>query len=165
MGGWVGRERLRWLRAGAQRTSRTPHAHPPADSLPTAVSGPSLPPPPPPHAKQTTKKHPTQPHLTAGSLAFFIFRSRTTAYFFSRVVRFGGAKYIKTGRGYAIDHLPFVKVCPRGLVGWLGGGCVGGLAPGSLPPLSSCTPAHTAFFPPALSDLRPVCPLPPLLRL
>jgi hypothetical protein len=52
---------------------------------------------------------------SAGSLGFFIFRSRTTAYYFSNDVHYGGAKYISTGRGYAIKHNTFVKVrlpCP-----------------------------------------------------
>lgn len=48
--------------------------------------------------------------LLQGSLSFFIFRSRTTAYFFLTDVQFGGAKYIPTGRGYALKHNSFVKV-------------------------------------------------------
>jgi 1,3-beta-glucan synthase component len=46
----------------------------------------------------------------AGSLSFFIFRSRTTAHFFVNDVFYGGAKYIPTGRGYALKHNSFVKV-------------------------------------------------------
>lgn len=41
---------------------------------------------------------------------FYIFRSRTTAYYFSQDVQFGGAKYIPTGRGYALRHNSFVKI-------------------------------------------------------
>lgn len=48
--------------------------------------------------------------IVQGSLGFFIFRSRTTAYYFSNDVHYGGAKYISTGRGYAIKHNTFVKV-------------------------------------------------------
>ncbi|PSC69540.1 Callose synthase 5 [Micractinium conductrix] len=48
--------------------------------------------------------------IVQGSLAFFIFRSRTTAFFFCNDVQYGGAKYIPTGRGYAIKHNSFVKV-------------------------------------------------------
>ncbi|KAL4451723.1 hypothetical protein ABPG75_007385 [Micractinium tetrahymenae] len=48
--------------------------------------------------------------IVQGSLGFFIFRSRTTAYFFWNDVLYGGAKYIPTGRGYAIKHNSFVKV-------------------------------------------------------
>jgi hypothetical protein len=48
-------------------------------------------------------------HL-AGSLAFFVFRSRTSGYFFKQDVLYGGAKYIPTGRGYALRHNSFVKV-------------------------------------------------------
>lgn len=46
----------------------------------------------------------------AGSLAFFVFRSRTSAYFFLSDVQYGGAKYIPTGRGYQLKHNSFVKV-------------------------------------------------------
>ncbi|KAL6774638.1 GSL1 [Auxenochlorella protothecoides x Auxenochlorella symbiontica] len=45
-----------------------------------------------------------------GSLAFFTFRARTSAYYFMSDVQYGGAKYIPTGRGYAIKHSSFVKV-------------------------------------------------------
>ena len=48
--------------------------------------------------------------IIQGSLGFFIFRSRTTAYYFADDVTYGGAKYIPTGRGYAIKHNTFVKV-------------------------------------------------------
>jgi 1,3-beta-glucan synthase len=48
--------------------------------------------------------------IVQGSLAFFVFRARTTAFFFLSDVRYGGAKYISTGRGYALRHQPFVKV-------------------------------------------------------
>lgn len=48
--------------------------------------------------------------IVQGSLGFFIFRSRTTAFFFWNDVLYGGAKYIPTGRGYAIKHNSFVKV-------------------------------------------------------
>lgn len=46
----------------------------------------------------------------AGSLAFFVFRTRTTAHFFLADVQYGGAKYIPTGRGYSLKHNAFVKV-------------------------------------------------------
>lgn len=48
--------------------------------------------------------------IIQGSLGFFIFRSRTTAFYFANDVQYGGAKYIPTGRGYAIKHNTFVKV-------------------------------------------------------
>lgn len=48
--------------------------------------------------------------LIQGSLSFFVFRSRTTAFFFLSDVQYGGAKYIPTGRGYQLKHNSFVKV-------------------------------------------------------
>lgn len=49
--------------------------------------------------------------LLQGSLMFFTFRARTSAYYFASDVQYGGAKYIPTGRGYALKHSSFVKVC------------------------------------------------------
>ena len=40
---------------------------------------------------------------------FGIFRSRTSAYYFSQDLKHGGAAYIPTGRGYALKHVTFVK--------------------------------------------------------
>jgi len=40
---------------------------------------------------------------------FGIFRSRTSAYYFSQDLKHGGAAYIPTGRGYALKHATFVK--------------------------------------------------------
>ncbi|KAK2080835.1 hypothetical protein QBZ16_000689 [Prototheca wickerhamii] len=48
--------------------------------------------------------------LLQGSLMFFTFRARTSAYYFTSDVQYGGAKYIPTGRGYALQHSSFVKV-------------------------------------------------------
>ena len=48
--------------------------------------------------------------IIQGSLAFFVFRTRTTAKFFLRDVQYGGAKYISTGRGYQLRHNSFVHV-------------------------------------------------------
>ncbi len=55
-----------------------------------------------------------------GSIFFFIFRTRTAAYFFIQDVKFGGAKYIPTGRGYQLKHNSFVKVLCRGISDCLG---------------------------------------------
>lgn len=41
---------------------------------------------------------------------FGIFRSRTSAHYFKEDVVSGGAAYIGTGRGYALDHNSFVKI-------------------------------------------------------
>ena len=46
---------------------------------------------------------------TAGTILFGIFRSRTSAYYFSQDLKHGGAAYIPTGRGYALKHATFVK--------------------------------------------------------
>lgn len=48
--------------------------------------------------------------IIQGSLAFFVFRTRTTAKFFLSDVQYGGAKYISTGRGYQLHHNGFVHV-------------------------------------------------------
>jgi hypothetical protein len=48
--------------------------------------------------------------IIQGSLAFFVFRTRTTARYFLRDVQYGGAKYISTGRGYQLHHNGFVHV-------------------------------------------------------
>ena len=40
---------------------------------------------------------------------FAVFRSRTSAYYFSQDLKHGGAAYIPTGRGYALRHITFVK--------------------------------------------------------
>ena len=45
----------------------------------------------------------------AGSFLFFIFRQQTSAYYFTQIVYYGGAKYIATGRGFDLTHTPFVK--------------------------------------------------------
>ncbi|KAK9815749.1 hypothetical protein WJX72_008855 [[Myrmecia] bisecta] len=46
----------------------------------------------------------------SGSIAFFVFRAQTSAYYFKQDILYGGAKYIPTGRGYALRHNSFVKV-------------------------------------------------------
>ena len=43
-------------------------------------------------------------------MAFHIFRSRTTAHYFATDVALGGARYIASGRGYALKYNSFVKV-------------------------------------------------------
>jgi 1,3-beta-glucan synthase len=48
--------------------------------------------------------------MVSGSLLFFIFRQQTSAYYFTQITYYGGAKYIATGRGFALTHTPFVKV-------------------------------------------------------
>ena len=48
--------------------------------------------------------------IIQGSIAFFVFRTRTTARFFLRDVQYGGAAYIATGRGYQLHHNSFVHV-------------------------------------------------------
>ena len=48
--------------------------------------------------------------IIQGSIAFFVFRARTTAFFFKSDVLYGGAKYVATGRGYALKHNSFVWV-------------------------------------------------------
>ena len=48
--------------------------------------------------------------ILQGSIAFFVFRTRTTAKYFLTDVQYGGAKYIATGRGYQLHHNSFVKV-------------------------------------------------------
>lgn len=45
----------------------------------------------------------------SGSFIFFIFRQQTSAYYFTQIVYYGGAKYIATGRGFDLTHTPFVK--------------------------------------------------------
>ena len=40
---------------------------------------------------------------------FAVFRSRTSAYYFSQDLKHGGAAYIPTGRGYALRHISFVR--------------------------------------------------------
>lgn len=47
--------------------------------------------------------------MIAGALMFFIFRQQTSAYYFSQIVYYGGAKYIATGRGFDLVHTPYVK--------------------------------------------------------
>lgn len=51
--------------------------------------------------------------IIQGSLAFFVFRTRTSAKHFLSDIQYGGAKYIGTGRGYKLDHTPFVQVYSR----------------------------------------------------
>ena len=48
--------------------------------------------------------------MLQGSISFFVFRARTTSYFFKTDVLYGGAKYVATGRGYALKHNSFVWV-------------------------------------------------------
>ena len=48
--------------------------------------------------------------IIQGSIAFFVFRTRTTAKFFLKDVQYGGAAYIATGRGYQLHHNSFVHV-------------------------------------------------------
>ncbi|KDD75094.1 1,3-beta-glucan synthase, partial [Helicosporidium sp. ATCC 50920] len=48
--------------------------------------------------------------IIQGSVAFFTFRARTTMHYFTSDVQYGGAKYVSTGRGYALKHNSFVKV-------------------------------------------------------
>ena len=48
--------------------------------------------------------------IIQGSIAFFVFRTRTTAKFFLKDVQYGGAEYIATGRGYQLHHNSFVHV-------------------------------------------------------
>lgn len=45
----------------------------------------------------------------AGALLFFIFRQQTSAYYFTQIVYYGGAKYIATGRGFDLKHTSYVK--------------------------------------------------------
>jgi 1,3-beta-glucan synthase len=47
--------------------------------------------------------------MLAGSLLFFIFRQQTSAFYFTQIAYYGGAKYIATGRGFALTHTPYVK--------------------------------------------------------
>lgn len=47
--------------------------------------------------------------LGAGSIVFSVFRSRTSAFFFSQDLKHGGAGYMATGRGYALQHISFVQ--------------------------------------------------------
>ncbi|KAK9810877.1 hypothetical protein WJX73_004893 [Symbiochloris irregularis] len=51
--------------------------------------------------------------LLTGSLLFLIFRGRTSAYYFFNDVIFGGAKYIATGREFALERQQFVKMYSR----------------------------------------------------
>lgn len=48
--------------------------------------------------------------IIQGSIAFFVFRTRTTAKYFLKDVQYGGAAYIATGRGYQLHHNSFVHV-------------------------------------------------------
>ena len=48
--------------------------------------------------------------IIQGSIAFFVFRTRTTAKYFLKDVQYGGAQYVATGRGYQLHHNSFVKV-------------------------------------------------------
>jgi 1,3-beta-glucan synthase len=47
--------------------------------------------------------------MLGGALLFFIFRQQTSAYYFTQIVYYGGAKYIATGRGFDLTHTPYVK--------------------------------------------------------
>jgi len=48
--------------------------------------------------------------IIQGSIAFFVFRTRTTAKYFLKDVQYGGAQYVATGRGYQLHHNSFVRV-------------------------------------------------------
>ena len=48
--------------------------------------------------------------IIQGSIAFFVFRTRTTAKYFLKDVQYGGAQYVGTGRGYQLHHNSFVHV-------------------------------------------------------
>jgi hypothetical protein len=47
--------------------------------------------------------------MISGSLLFFIFRQQTSAFYFTQIAYYGGAKYIATGRGFALTHTSYVK--------------------------------------------------------
>ncbi|KAK9800796.1 hypothetical protein WJX73_005277 [Symbiochloris irregularis] len=49
-------------------------------------------------------------HFVTGSLLFFIFRARTSAYHFLEDVVWGGASYVDTGRGVPLTRLSFVQL-------------------------------------------------------
>jgi hypothetical protein len=46
----------------------------------------------------------------SGSLLFYVFRGQTTAQAFTCDVKFGGAKYEATGRGYKLQATPFMDL-------------------------------------------------------
>lgn len=48
--------------------------------------------------------------LVAGSFLFYVFRGQTTAHYFVNDVRYGGAKYAATGRGYKLQATPFMDL-------------------------------------------------------
>ncbi|KAK9796256.1 hypothetical protein WJX73_006556 [Symbiochloris irregularis] len=49
-------------------------------------------------------------HVITGSPLFFIFRARTQAFYFLEDVLYGGAQYVATGRGFALQRSSFVKI-------------------------------------------------------
>eukprot|EP00878_Enallax_costatus_P006851 GHUV01007179.1.p1 GENE.GHUV01007179.1~~GHUV01007179.1.p1 ORF type:complete len:900 (+),score=210.18 GHUV01007179.1:1501-4200(+) len=48
--------------------------------------------------------------IVAGSFLFYVFRGQTTAYYFISDVKYGGAKYAATGRGYKLQATPFMDL-------------------------------------------------------
>lgn len=48
--------------------------------------------------------------LVAGSFLFYVFRGQTTAHCFLSDVKYGGAKYAATGRGYKLQATPFMDL-------------------------------------------------------
>mmetsp|Transcript_21477 Transcript_21477/g.35435 ORF Transcript_21477/g.35435 Transcript_21477/m.35435 type:complete len:1570 (+) Transcript_21477:3-4712(+) len=48
--------------------------------------------------------------LTTGSLFFFMFHMGTKAYYFDSTLKFGGAKYRPTGRGFVMRHEEFAEL-------------------------------------------------------
>lgn len=48
--------------------------------------------------------------LVAGSFLFYVFRGQTTAHYFVSDVKYGGAKYAATGRGYKLQATPFMDL-------------------------------------------------------
>lgn len=48
--------------------------------------------------------------IVAGSFLFYVFRGQTTAHYFNSDVKYGGAKYAATGRGYKLQATPVVDL-------------------------------------------------------
>eukprot|EP00201_Polytomella_parva_P021635 CAMPEP_0175046592 /NCGR_PEP_ID=MMETSP0052_2-20121109/5116_1 /TAXON_ID=51329 ORGANISM="Polytomella parva, Strain SAG 63-3" /NCGR_SAMPLE_ID=MMETSP0052_2 /ASSEMBLY_ACC=CAM_ASM_000194 /LENGTH=743 /DNA_ID=CAMNT_0016310355 /DNA_START=1211 /DNA_END=3442 /DNA_ORIENTATION=- len=48
--------------------------------------------------------------IVSGSLVFYVFQQQTIAMSFSKVMAYGGAKYIATGRGFSLQTTDFVKL-------------------------------------------------------
>lgn len=51
--------------------------------------------------------------VISGSLAFFIFKQQTDASAFVEDMSYGGARYVGTGREFALMHNPFVMLYAR----------------------------------------------------